>query len=160
MDRSRTAAAFGLLALLLLAAAGAAHAQTTSSDGMSTDALCKEAQADLPNNPDIKAFKQCAATKPISTDCCAKLAPYAKYVPCLSTPMYVTAVNDYLGGVTTIDEAFKQCAANKPITTACCQRVKPYSQYLPCLSYDAYRTDNFLAPLSGDEVMAACFSPP
>lgn len=41
-------------------------------------------------------------------------------------------------------------------------QVKPYSQYLPCLSYDQYRAapNNFLAPLSVDEVMAACFSPP
>eukprot|EP00198_Chlamydomonas_reinhardtii_P011544 XP_001700881.1 predicted protein [Chlamydomonas reinhardtii] len=107
MDR-RSAAAFGLLALLLVAAAGTAHAQSSmSADG--TDQLCKEAQANLPNNPDILAFKQCAATKPISTSCCAKLAPFAKYAPCLSNDMYATAVNNYLGGATTIDEARKAC---------------------------------------------------
>ncbi|PNW80601.1 hypothetical protein CHLRE_07g324233v5 [Chlamydomonas reinhardtii] len=78
-----------------------------TADG--TDQLCKEAQANLPNNPDILAFKQCAATKPISTSCCAKLAPFAKYAPCLSNDMYATAVNNYLGGATTIDEARKAC---------------------------------------------------
>ncbi|KAG2440940.1 hypothetical protein HXX76_003793 [Chlamydomonas incerta] len=105
MDRRAPAAV--VIALLLFAAAGTARAQ--SSDGMSTEQLCKEAQTDLPNNPDIKAFKQCAATKPISQPCCAKLTPFAKYIPCLSNQMYFNAVNNYLGGATSIDEVRKAC---------------------------------------------------
>lgn len=38
-----------------------------------------------------------------------QLAPFAKYAPCLSNDMYATAVNNYLGGATTIDEARKAC---------------------------------------------------
>ncbi|KAG2440939.1 hypothetical protein HXX76_003792 [Chlamydomonas incerta] len=99
-----------LLGAALLLQAGSAAAQDSAA--LAENAKCQQAQKELPSNPDIQAFKQCASAK--------------------------------------------------PITAACCQRVKPYSQYLPCLSYEQYRAapNNFLAPLSMDDVMAACFSPP
>ncbi|KAG2450514.1 hypothetical protein HYH02_005015 [Chlamydomonas schloesseri] len=112
MSRSRITAACGLLAaLLLVAGCCAAVAQTTSTGGgeMDTTQLCKEAEQQLPGDPNISAFKQCAATKPIPQDCCAKLAPYAKYLPCLKNPDYRAAVEAFLSGTTSIDEIRTTC---------------------------------------------------
>ncbi|PNW80599.1 hypothetical protein CHLRE_07g324222v5 [Chlamydomonas reinhardtii] len=76
---------------------------------MDTTQLCKEAQQQLPGDPNIAAFKKCAATKPIPQDCCAKLAPFAKYLPCLKTPEYRSAVEAFLSGTTSIDEVRTTC---------------------------------------------------
>ncbi|PNH07934.1 hypothetical protein TSOC_005554, partial [Tetrabaena socialis] len=72
-------------------------------------AKCEAAAKTLPNDPSIKAFKACAGKKPITTDCCRKLLPFAEYLPCLQNPAYLKVANNFLSGVTTVSEAQKAC---------------------------------------------------
>ncbi|KAG2493308.1 hypothetical protein HYH03_008443 [Edaphochlamys debaryana] len=95
----RRFAALALVALLVCTALPA-HAQ---------DAKCVAAEKDLPNNPDIAAFKACAGTKPITTECCRKLLPFAQLYDCLKDPKYKAAADQFLAGATTVDEAQTQC---------------------------------------------------
>ncbi|EFJ43860.1 hypothetical protein VOLCADRAFT_118936 [Volvox carteri f. nagariensis] len=68
------------------------------------DPRCRDAALELPRNPAITAFRKCAEKKPISPECCRKLLPFAKYIDCTNDPRYRKAAEDYLRGVTTVEE--------------------------------------------------------
>ncbi|KAG2493310.1 hypothetical protein HYH03_008445 [Edaphochlamys debaryana] len=95
----RRAPALALLGLLLAAAL----------TGGPAPAAAQEPQCEMLKS--ILSFKDCAGAKPISADCCRKLLPFAQYYSCLSDPSLVAAANEFLAGVTTVDEAEKACLA-------------------------------------------------
>ncbi|GIL75857.1 hypothetical protein Vretimale_5567 [Volvox reticuliferus] len=73
-------------------------------------AMCEQAGRDLPNNPDIKAFKDCAYST-LTPRCCRKLLPFAKYYDCLDVPTYRDQVNNFLKDTKkTIDNVMDECA--------------------------------------------------
>ncbi|GLI65511.1 hypothetical protein VaNZ11_009061 [Volvox africanus] len=72
-------------------------------------AMCDQAGRDLPNNPDIKAFKDCAYST-LTPRCCRKLLPFAKYYDCLEVPTYRDQVNNFLKDTKkTIDNIMDEC---------------------------------------------------
>ncbi|KXZ56314.1 hypothetical protein GPECTOR_1g277 [Gonium pectorale] len=102
MANRRTIAAGVLAALLVLALA----TQTAQAAKM---AKCEAVRTTVPSNPSAKAFKACAAKKPITVDCCRNLLPLADLQDCLAEPGYRAEVDAWLGGATTIAEAQKAC---------------------------------------------------
>ncbi|EFJ43806.1 hypothetical protein VOLCADRAFT_95954 [Volvox carteri f. nagariensis] len=78
-------------------------------------ALCEEARQNLPDNPEVQAFTQCArGSRNLSASCCRKLLPFVRYYDCLDEPIYRAAAEGYLRGVTTVQTILDQTGAIHP----------------------------------------------